>query len=61
MSEDGFQAGEDEKDGSGIGVANLGTVSLELRGSREGCDINLGGDARGTQFLGVKIWLVERA
>ena len=61
MSEDGFQAGEDERDGSGIGVANPGTELLEIRGSKEGCGINTGGDFRGTQFLGVKSRLFDRA
>ena len=61
MSESGFQAGDDERGCSGNGVVNPG---VELHGtidSKEGCRINTGGDFRGAQFLGVKIWLVERA
>ena len=59
MSESGFQAGEDETDGSGNGVVDPG---VELHGtidSKEGCRINTGGNFRGAQFLGVNIWLVE--
>jgi len=60
-SEDGFHAGEDERDGSGNGVVYPGAELHGTIDSKEGCWIKVGGDFRGAQFLGVKIWLVERA
>ena len=61
MSEDGFQAGEEERGVSGIGVANPGMGLQESKDSKKGCRINTGGNFGGPQFLGVKISLVDRA